>query len=775
MIKRIFLTFLCIPVILPIASPCAVFAIGLPEVIKAANWELAAKWYPEKVEQRLMSLRVKPHWISGSDRFWYKYKTSEGVHYWLVDPVKKIKRPLFDRFKLASELTRHTGRPYNGRGLDIQLLSIEKGDGSIRFGIDGEWFEFTPKTGNLKTFEPKPALAREWWQNISPDKSLCVFKQGRSLFLMNLHDPNQKERQITTGGEKGFNWGANYSTLDEKDNQERRFVSVNWSPDSKKFCVYRVDLREVKDLWLIDHLSEPRPALRTFKYPMPGENIQRWELWVYNCETDKMIRIETDRWKSQSLGDFFTNTLWWSNDSKSLFFARRSRDFCSVDVCSANPDTGKSQILIEERLKGMIHVKPVIKLPGTDEFIWWSMRDGWGHLYLYGNTGNLKKQITRGHINVKRVVNIDKETGMMYVMVNNHNEKQNPYYKHLYGVSLDDSSLRLLTPEDSDHDCVFSPSRKYFIDNHSRVDLSPRSVLRDNTGNLVLELEQADISLLLEAGWKSPDIFCVKSSDGITDLWGVMYKPFNFDPNKKYPIVTGVYPGRHSEMVPTEFSPVNSDITLAQLGFIVVRFGNRGGCIDRGLWYRQYGRDDFRDYGLDDKKTVIEKLASRYPYICDNRVGIFGSSSGGFMTTSAMLVYPDFFKVGVAMAAPNDPSIYYNVWTERYHDVKQITLPDNTVQWETNVESNIGIAGNLKGNLLLIHGSQDGNVHPAHIFRMSQALVKANKHFNMFIVPDATHNLPKNPYVQRLLWSYFAEHLLGDRRGDVKLFGEPPQ
>jgi dipeptidyl aminopeptidase/acylaminoacyl peptidase len=372
--------------------------------------------------------------------------------------------------------------------------------------------------------------------------------------------------------------------------------------------------------------------------------------------------------------------------------------------------------------------------------------------------------VTQGAFNVDEVMAVDEAEGLMYFQANGREAGRNVYYRHAYRTGLDGRGLHLLTPEDAEHRCVLSPSRRYLIDTYSRVDLEPRSLLRTARGDLVLKLEISDISCLTAAGWRAPEVFKAKSADGVTDQWGVIYKPFDFDANRKYPIVTRVYPGRQQEGVPREFWPVTAEMSLAQLGCVVVQFGNRGGTFERGAKYRSHGRDEFRDYGLADKKAVIEELARRHPWIDDKRVGIFGGSSGGFMTVSAMLTYPDFFQVGVAMTAPNDPSIYFNMWAERYGGVKRVDNEDGSVSWDCQVEGNLELADRLRGRLLLVYGEQDQLVHPAQLYRMAQAFVTAGKRFDMFVVPGAGHDLGDWEYPYGLVWDYFAEHLIGAKR-----------
>ena len=508
---------------------------------------------------------------------------------------------------------------------------------------------------------------------------------------------------------------------------------------------------------------------------MPGEAVERAELWIGEVASGegtaaKITSVDVARWPDQMLYDLFHETVWWSGDGATLYFTRRSRDYQSVDLCAADPATGAVRVLVEERLHAQVYVKPLVQLPKKGQLLWWSMRDGWGHLYLYGVDGAPVRQLTRGAFHVDQVLEVDEDGDVVYFLANGREDGRNVYYRQLYRVGLDGTGLRLLTPEDAEHACVVSPSREYFVDAYSRVDAGTKSVLRNARGMLVMDLEAADLSRLEAAGWQPPEVFVAKSADGVTDQWGVLLKPFDFDPHRRYPIVTKVYPGRQGEFIPRAFFPVSAEQTLAQLGCIVVVFGNRGGTFERGMAYREYGREDFRGYGLADKKVVIEQLCDRYPWIDPERVGMYGGSSGGVMTTSAMLLYPEFFKVGVAMTAPNDPSLYYNLWAERYFGVEQTTDEDGTVRWKSEPEGNLELADRLRGRLLLIYGGADANVHPGHLHRMAQAFLAAGKRFDMFVIPGVDHGLGdwRTPY--GLLWDYMAAHLIGDPRPGADRF-----
>ncbi|MFH2000325.1 MAG: DPP IV N-terminal domain-containing protein, partial [Planctomycetota bacterium] len=668
-------------------SPSLFAANVEKESVRTANWSLAKQWLPDDLYKLIYSTQVAPEWLPESESFWYGYLTSEGGRYWRVDPEHATREPLFDTEALASHLTRLTQKPFDANRLGLQNLRFVKERSNFCFEVGEDSFEYDPKTDSLAKVEPeKKEDAKEPWRNLSPDNELCLFMRGNNLFLVDLTVEGAEEKQITFDGNKELSWGTDWELIENND-EEKRHIPAEWSKDSQHFALLRADLHGVGDLWLVDHLKNPRPVLKTYKCPFPGEKVPSWELWIFNRADGKMVRVQAERFKDQRLDDLFHNTLWWASESGMLFFARRSRDFQKVDVCAAIPQTGEVQTLLEERMKGQIYIQPPVEVPGVGA-LWWSMRDGWGHYYLYDLAGNMKNQVTKGAFNAEEILGVDEKQGVLYFTATGREPGRNPYYNHLYRVNLDGTGIKLLTPEDAEHQVKLSPTKNFFVDNYSRVNLPTRTLLRDMEGKLILDLETADISRLEAAGWQPPEIFKAKSGDGVTEQWGVMYKPFDFDPNRKYPIITRVYPGRQDEFIPKAFWPVHSETALAQLGSIVVRFGNRGGTFHRGFAYRSYMTENFRDYGLEDKKTVIEQLAAQHDFIDIDRVGIYGGSSGGFMTLSAMLVYPDFFKVGVSMTGPHDPSVYYNQWVERYQGIREVDAEDGTTDWKIDPPKN---------------------------------------------------------------------------------------
>jgi dipeptidyl aminopeptidase/acylaminoacyl peptidase len=435
-----------------------------------------------------------------------------------------------------------------------------------------------------------------------------------------------------------------------------------------------------------------------------------------------------------------------------------------------------------------------------NDIIWRSERTGWGQLYLYDGEGNLKREITDDYFVTGRISRIDTLGRELYIEGFGREQGIHPYYTMIYRVSLDKPGITLLTPEDASHSFSMSKTNRYFVDTYSRVDMIPQSVLRDRNGNVVLKLEEADLSQVYSTGWKMPEVIVVKAKDGVTDLYGVMYKPFDFDSTRKYPVISYVYPGPQTESVPYTFS-VNgrTNTALAQLGFVVVNFGHRGGSPQRNHYYHTFGYDNLRDYALADDRYGIEQLADRYDFIDVTRVGIYGHSGGGFMSTAALLGHPDFYDVAVSSAGNHDNNIYNQWWGETHHGVKEVEKKatrkkgngeesDTTkvekdmeedkeikkeevkISFESKIPKNQDLAENLRGHLLLVHGDIDNNVHPGNSIRVADALIKANKRFDFMVMPGQRHGFGNySTYFERMMWYYFAEHLLDDYRTNVDI------
>lgn len=403
---------------------------------------------------------------------------------------------------------------------------------------------------------------------------------------------------------------------------------------------------------------------------MAGDKeVPQYELSVIDVQSRKQVKINTDKWKDQSLG-----VLHAGKESGQIFFERRRRTCDELEICKANTETGESKVLISEKAKPYFNdqMYEAAFLNEGKDIIWWSERTGWGHFYHYDADGNLKNRITAGNWVAGQMVKIDTVGRMLYFEGYGKEKGRNPYYAFVYKAPIDGGGVTLLTAEDANHKTVMPKSCRYMVDNYSRVDLEPRSVLRDNNGREIMELARPDLRRLYETGWKMPERFVVKARDGVTDLYGVMWKPYDFDSTKHYPIISYVYPGPQTEAMVLDFSVSGVyNAALAQVGFIVVNFGHRGGSPQRDKWYHTYGYDNLRDYALADDKYGIEQLADRFPFIDITKVGIFGHSGGGFMSTAALCTYPDFYTAAVSSAGNHDNNIYNKWWGETHHGVKE--------------------------------------------------------------------------------------------------------
>jgi dipeptidyl aminopeptidase/acylaminoacyl peptidase len=544
----------------------------------------------------------------------------------------------------------------------------------------------------------------------------------------------------------------------------------------------RRDQREVGELWVVHVTGDDRPELESYRYDMPGEEkVTQSEIVIYDLQTRTSVTVDDDPWQDQDMSitddDQFVypdseaprRSLWLSEGSDELHFVRISRDRHRADVMVADATTGVARTIIEDRLNTYLETRTPFRLANGD-LLWWSERDGWAHVYRYAADGTLRNRLTEGPWHVDGLVGVDEERGHVFLTGQGREAGEDPYYQHLYRVSLDGSGLTLLNPGDFDHRFSMGESRRYFVDSYSRVNTVPASAVFEAAGNRILDLEVADFGALDHAGYAFPEPFRAKAADGVTDIHGVMYKPFDFDEERRYPIVAYVYPGPQTESVSKFWSTNAFEQGLAQFGMIVITLGNRGGNPDRSKWYHNYGYGNLRDYGLDDKKVVIEQLADRHDFIDLDRVGIYGHSGGGFMSTAAMLVYPDFFKVAVSSSGNHNNDVYNRWWSETHHGVKEVVDDEGNTTFEYDIEKNSDLAANLKGKLLLTTGDVDNNVHHAGTFRMADALIRANKRFDFFVFPGQRHGYgDMSDYWYWLRAEYFVRHLLGVERDDADI------
>jgi dipeptidyl aminopeptidase/acylaminoacyl peptidase len=800
--KQLFLVLLALPL----------FIFGQQK----ANYDLAARFSPKKLDKMIFSLSVDPHWLKQSNKFWYTYETSEGKQWVIVDPVKNEKKAMFDKDQIAAALTKIIKDPFDAQHLPIDSLKFIKDENWIQFEVKSSididkpgakkdakaekikkvfYFEYNLNTAQLNELvgftKPK---RKPSWANIAPDQSKVVFGRNYNLYymdkanyekaLLNEDDSTIVETAITKDGIQNFGWhseGGETNVDAEKNKNKRKSVFGYWSENSKQLAIVKVDNRKVKDLWVINSIADPRPTLETYKYWMPGEkeapvdhlmlvdmvNFTNKEINV-SLYKDQDIAMWNKSAAANTRDDEFKPMIWLGTNEQ-LYLARTSRDLKKIDQCVVNTITSEVKVVVAESMNTSIEIKKPELIKNGAELIEWSERDGWAHLYLYDGQGNLKNQITQGAWHVEEVIGVDEAKRVVYFSANGKESmtgggKEDPYYMHLYKINLDGTGLQLLNAGNYDHSFSVNDNNTYFVNTSSRVNTVPVSSLHSADGKKIMDLETADLRNLMATGYKFPETFKIKADDGITDLYGVMYKPYDFDSTKKYPIIEYVYPGPQTESVNKSFSKGMDRIDrLAQLGFVVVTMGNRGGHPARSKWYHNYGYGNLRDYGLADKKATIEQLADRFSFIDRNKAGIHGHSGGGFMSTAAMLVYPDIFKVAVSNAGNHDNSVYNRWWSEKHHGVKENISEKGDTSFSYMIDKNPDLAKNLKGKLLLIHGEIDNNVHPANTLRVVNALIKANKRFDMLILPTQRHGFgDMNEYWFWRTADYFSKYLLGD-------------
>ena len=741
-----------------------------------ANFKAAEKFSQENLSKMLKSTSVSPRWFKDSDRFWYSYTTTSGKNFYMVDPSKRTKTKLFDNLDFSAKLSELTSRPVNHNELKLDELELNDDNRTLTFQIDSIQYEYDIYRKTLRRGDTIPEEEKNNWASYAPDSSYMVFAKNHNLYLMEVGDEDSVEIQLTEDGERWFSyqWRHGDTTADK-----RMRARATWFEDSKKIYSNRSDARKVDELFVINTLKEPRPELEVYKYAMPGEmNVPQEVLEIFDVESKSRITVEEDKYVDQTISLYKTK-----EKSERLYMIRLNRTSDTLDVSYVNTSDGSVKFLFEEANYPYHNwnYRQLAVLNEGKELIYWSEKNGWGQLYLYdGNTGRLKNKITNGgYFITGRIQDIDTLNRKVYYQAFGREQNVDPYYSMIYSSNFDGSGIKLLTKESYNHRVNFSESSKYFVDNYSAVDKVPTSVLRDASGNIIMKLEETDLSLLYHAGWKMPERFKVKADDGITDLYGVMYKPFDFDPDKKYPIISYVYPGPQVESFRNDFTISGRyNTAIAQLGFIVVSMGHRGGSPMRSKYYHTFGYQNLRDYALADDKRSLEQLAERHSWIDLDNVGIFGHSGGGFMSTAALLTYPDFYDVACSSAGNHDNNIYNKWWSETHNGVEAVYKKSkddegNEVQeltWDARIKTNQSLAENLKGHLLLTHGNIDNNVHPTNSLRVADELIKAGKRFDMMIFPGKRHGYGSfRSYYEKMMWYYFAEHLLGDYRDNVDI------
>lgn len=740
---------------------------GTPrDSLTAEDYARAERFLSWNVEPLVYRADVTPNWMQG-DRFWYRTRIPEGHEFIVVDPYNGTRAHAFDHERLAAALSAATDTTFGPFGLPGSGFSLDDAARRAHFVVRGERWTCDLFAYRCEAAEPPARRNPPPNSSVSPDGNLAAFIRDNDLWVMDLR--TGEEKRLTMDGEEHYGYAVNNQGWSRSP-----APVLAWSPDSRKIFTYKLDERGVRDMYLLE-TAEPAPILHAWKYALPGDTVvPMLERVVIHVDDARVVRLqaEPDHQRTSSCCGLTRGPVMadveWSPDSRHVAYVSTSRDYRHVKLRLADVFTGEVRPLLEERDPKFIETSAAGRgtpnwrvLHDRGEFIWFSRYDGWGHLYRYDlETGMPRGRLTSGEWNVLDIVRIDEREGWLYFTAVGREPGRDPYFRHLYRVRLDGTGLTLLTPEDADHEVAFSPSGRYFVDSYSTMDTPPITVLRRADGSIVRELETADISRLEAMGWPRPIPFTVKARDGETDLYGVMFRPSNFDPSKKYPIINAIYPGPQAGSVGARsFSPARRGQAqaLAELGFIVVSIDALGTPM-RSRDFHAYYYGNMGDNGLEDQIAGMRELAARYPWIDLDRVGIYGHSGGGFASTAAMLRYPDFFHVAVSSAGNHDNRAYTYYWGEKWQG-PLVRNEDGSDNYEN--QANHLLAKNLKGRLLLAYGTMDSNVPPNGTLLLINELIRHNKDFDLIVMPNRGHGFSNERYFVRRTWDYFVKHLLG--------------
>jgi len=730
-------------------------------VVTEADYARAESFLSHNTTPLVSHVVERPNWLP-DDRLLYRNRIHDGFEFIIADPEKRIRKRAFDHEKLAQSLSSVMDTTYDPLHLPFIQFEFTDDGHSIRFQVKTQKYMCDLKEYEctaVKNPQDKPGR----YEIVSPNQKLAAFIRDYNLWVRDLE--TGKETQLTTDGEKNFGYATNNAGWIKSD----RPVLL-WSPNSDKIATFQHDGRGVGEMYLTS-TEVGHPQLEAWKYPLPGDSlIFRIHRVVIHLDGPKVVRLNLppDPHRSTITDHVATwSGEWldveWNQDGSQLAFVSSSRDHKEAKLRIADPETGEVRDVMEETVdtffeSGNDQVNWHV-LTETNEVIWFSERDDWGHLYLYDlNTGKLKHQITEGKWNVLQLRHIDRENRLLY-FTGSCRETGDPYFHYLYRIKMNGEDLTCLTPEQAHHSITFSDSYNYFIDTYSTPTTPPVTVLRDTEGKKLLVCEEADISALYEHGWQPPVPIKVKARDGKTDIYGLMYKPTNFDISKKYPILNYVYPGPQSGSVGSRsFRPSRGEKqAIAELGFIVVEVDAMG-TPGRSKSFHEFYYGNMGDNGLPDQMAAIKQLAERHSWMDIDRVGIWGHSGGGFASTDAILRYPDFYKVAVSGAGNHDNRCYEDDWGEKWQGLLK-RYPDGTTNYDN--QANQLLADNLKGKLLLAHGTMDSNVPPYNTLLVVNALIEANKDFDLIMFPNRGHGFGREPYMLRRRWDYFVRHLLG--------------
>jgi dipeptidyl aminopeptidase/acylaminoacyl peptidase len=740
------------------------------------DYARAERFLNDDIKHVAFDGQVDPHWIDHSDRFWYMNDGPAGKTFVLADAAKGTRALAFDHQRLAQGLSRASGTTYAAHELPFSAIRIR--DDAVVFNAAHVWYscdlssyqcaraqappdddEDEARLGPPRQPDPTELPASE---RPSPDHKLLAFVRNHNMWVRVA--ATGEEIQLSHDGEHFFDYATPLPSPTLMVAQGTEDVvqapAVFWSPDSRRIATYVMDQRNFPRLTITQSAppDQFRPKYFSYAYPLPVD----WVLPTAKLVVfDIPLRRETIVAAKPLVQLYYGGpTVEWFSDGQRFQYREVDRGYTGVRINEVDAKTGVSRTAVEEKGSPdfLIDTSILVTRAINDgrERIWSSERDGWNHFYLYdAQTDAVKNQITKGDWVIRSIAHVDEQARVLYFSASGREAGRDPYLRHVYRVHLDGTGLTLLTPEDADHAASFSPDGKYFVDSFSRVDLPAVSVIRSaEDGRIIKDLEKADISKLTAMGWKLPEPFKAKAADGKTDLYGVIWRPTNFNPSKKYPIVENIYTGPQGAFVPKTFAAYhNQQQAIAELGFITVFVDGRGTAL-RSRAFRAFAYHNLGfGAGGDDHITVFKQMAAKYPYIDLTRVGVWGHSAGGYDSTHAILTHPEFYKVAVSSAGCHDNRMDKATWNEQW------------MGWpvDKNYEevSNYTLAPRLQGKLFLAHGDVDENVPMPATIKLVDALVKANKDFEFLIMPNRPHGFGNDPYFVRRRWDYFVKNLLG--------------
>ena len=753
---------------LPLQAQQAPYA---PEALTSEDYARAERRLPTTTGALIFGHTVEPHWEEG-DVFTYRSTTADGWEFVRVDPEEGEREPAFDHVAVAAGLAEVLGQEV--RSTRLPFDDFESQDGQIRFRIEDRFYSCEPRERFCRG-EEAGGQAADRTRVVSPDGRKAAFVREHDLWVQDL--VTGVETRLTTDGVENYGYATNDAGWTRSDRPVLR-----WSPDSRRIATFRHDGRGVSRMYLVS-TNVGAPELQEFNYPLPEDSLPFMiERLVADVELGQVtfLQMRPDAHRSTICDHIYCNGTFsdvdWSDDGEELAFVSSSRDHKQATLRLADPENGVVRDVLHEEVEtffesGYDEVNWSV-LFDDDQVIWYSQRSDWGHLYLYDlDTGELIRPITSGDWNVLQVRRVDEDEREIY-FVGNHREAGDPYFEYFYKVGIDDGRVTLLTPDSANHEITLTPSGEYFIDQYSTPVEPPVTVVRDLDGDVVVALEEADISRLLASGWQPPVPFTTKARDGVTDLYGLMYPPARLDESLKYPVVNYLYPGPQTGSIGSRsFRPSRRDHqALTELGFVVIEVDAMGTPKRSKSFHAAY-YGDMGDNGLPDQVTTIRQLAERHPWIDLDRVGIWGHSGGGFASTAGILRYPDFYKVAVSQAGNHDNRNYEDDWGEKWQGLL-VENADGSTNYDN--QANQLLAENLRGKLLLAHGTADDNVPPYNTLLVADALIAANKDFDLIMMPNRRHGFANEPYMLRRRWDYFVRHLLGAEPPREFEFGRQP-